>query len=258
MARYLRHHDGTAVSPVFITRIWRKNDLKPHRQGTFTLSFDPDFAEKVVDVVGLYLAPPAEAIVLSIVLSVDEKTQIQALDRTQPLLPLDFGAAEQRTHDDVRHGTTNLFAALNIQTGEVVGECWPKRRTPDFLAFLDEVVSRHGERELHVVLDNLSTHSGKTVDELLTQHPNVTFHDTPVGSSWLNQVEIWFGIITRQTIRRGTFGSLRILIDSINAYIENWNAEASPFTWTATPDDIITKVRLLHCDFKKLLANNPK
>lgn len=254
MARYLRHHDGTEVSPVFITRIWRENDLKPHRQGTFTLSFGPDFAEKVVDVVGLYLAPPAEAIVLS----VDEKTQIQALDRTQPLLPLDFGAAEQRTHDDVRHGTTNLFAALNIQTGEVVGECRPKRRTLDFLAVLDEVISRHGERELHVVLDNLSTHSGKTVDEWLTQHPNVTFHYTPVGSSWLNQVEIWFGIITRQTIRRGTFGSLRILIDSINAYIENWNAEASPFTWTATPDDIITKVRLLHRDFKKLLANNLK
>jgi transposase len=254
MARYLRKQEGVVVSHVFITQVWRENDLQPHRQGTFKLSHDPDFAEKVIDVVGLYLDPPAGAVVLS----VDEKTQVQALDRTQPLLPIAFGAAEQRTHDYVRHGTTNLFAALNTRTGEVIGSCRPKRRTPDFLAFMNEVVSRHPDRELHVVLDNLSTHSGKTVDKWLAKHPGVTLHYTPVGSSWLNQVEIWFGILTRQTIRRGTFGSVRILIDTISAYIADWNEDAAPFTWTATPEEIITKVRLLHRDFKRLLANNLK
>jgi transposase len=185
---------------------------------------------------------------------VDEKTQVQALDRTQ----LTFGKTEKRTHDYVRHGTTNLFAALDTKTGRVIGKCRPKRRTDDFLAFMDHVVARHSDRELHVVLDNLSTHSGNDVEKWLAKHPNVTFHYTPVGSSWLNQIEIWFGILTRQAIRRGTFGSLRLLVDTINDYIESWNEDAAPFTWTATPDEIITKVRVLHQDFKKLLANNLK
>lgn len=253
MARYLRR-EGIDVSHNFIAQVWREHDLKPHRQGTFKLSADPDFAAKVIDIVGLYLDPPAGAVVLS----VDEKTQIQALDRTQPVLPISFGAAEQRTHDYVRHGTTNLFAALDVVTGRVTGSCKPKRTTRDFLSFMDQVVHEYPERELHVIVDNLSTHSGKEVDRWLTEHPRVRFHHTPVGSSWLNQVEIWFGILTSQAVRRGTFGSVRILIDTINTYIASWNDHAKPFQWTATPNEIITKVRILHRDFKKLLANNEK
>jgi transposase len=254
MVKYLKRVEGISVSHNFVAVLWREYGLQPWRQGTFKLSNDPEFAEKVIDVVGLYLDPPEGAVVLS----VDEKTQVQALDRTQPLLPMHFAATEKRTHDYVRHGTTNLFAALNTGTGQVMGGCFPRRRTKEFLAFMDRVVTQHAGRPLHVVLDNLSTHSGPDVDTWLTKHPNVTFHFTPTGSSWLNQVEIWFGIITRQAIRRGTFGSLRILIDTISAYIETWNHDAEPFVWTATPGDIITKVKILHRDFKKLLANNTK
>jgi len=205
-------------------------------------------------VVGLYLDPPVGAVVLSI----DEKTQVQALDRTQPLLPIDFGKTEMRTHDYVRHGTTNLFAALDTATGEVLGECYARRRTEEFLKFMDTVVKRYPDREIHVVLDNLSTHSGDDVNAWLAKHPGVIFHFTPTGSSWLNQVEIWFNIITRQAIRRGTFTSLRVLITAIKSYIENWNRGAKPFVWTATSGEIIASVRILHRDFKKLLANNMK
>ncbi|GLY71118.1 IS630 family transposase [Amycolatopsis taiwanensis] len=189
-------------------------------------------------------------------LSVDEKSGVQALDRAQPMLPLDFGKTAQRTHEYVRHGTTNLFGSLNVGTGEVVGRCFPRRRAAEFIKFMDEIVKPHGDREIHVILDNLSTHDGTDVEKWLTKHPNVKFHFTPTGSSWLNQIEIWFGIITRQAIRRGTFGSLRQLIDTINNYIINWNQDAQPFTWTAKPGDIITKVRLLHRDFRKMIANN--
>jgi transposase len=252
MARYLKREEGISVSHSFVATLWREHDLQPHRQGTFKLSPDPAFEEKVIDVVGLYLDPPLDAVVLSI----DEKTQVQALDRTQPLLPMTFAKTEKRTHDYVRHGTTNLFAALNTATGEVAGGCFARRRTKEFLKFMDQVVPAHGGREVHVVLDNLSTHSGSDVDAWLTKHPNVTFHFTPTGSSWLNQVETWFGIITRQAIRRGTFGSVRQLINAINAYIANWNQDSKPFTWTATANEIIAKVRLVHQDFNKLLDNN--
>jgi transposase len=252
MARYLKREEGISVSHNFVATVWREHDLAPHRQGTFKLSTDPDFDEKVIDVVGLYLDPPMDAVVLSI----DEKTQVQALDRTQPLLPITFAKTEKRTHDYVRHGTTNLFAALNTATGEVVGRCFSRRRTKEFLKFMDQVAATYDGREIHVVLDNLSTHSGDDVDKWLARHPNVTFHFTPTGSSWLNQVETWFGIITKQAIRRGTFGSLRQLINTINDYIENWNHDSKPFTWTATANEIITKVRLVHQDFKKLLDNN--
>lgn len=254
MARYLHREEGISVSHDFVADLWREHDLKPHRQGTFKLSADPRFEEKVIDVVGLYLDPPMDAVVLSI----DEKTQVQALDRTQPLLPMSFGKTEKRTHDYVRHGTTNLFAALNTATGQIIGRCFHRRRTKEFLKFMREVVIPYEGREIHVVLDNLSTHSGSDVDKWLATHPNVTFHFTPTGSSWLNQVETWFGIITKQAIRRGTFGSLRQLINTINTYIENWNHDTKPFTWTATADEIITKVRILHQDFEKLLDNNPK
>jgi transposase len=167
-----------------------------------------------------------------------------------------FSKTEQRTHDDTRHGTTNLFAALNTATGEITGRCFDRRRTTEFLKFMDKVTATHGDREIHAVLDNLSTHSGSDVDKWLKKHPNVTFHFTPTGSSWLNQVEIWFGIITKQAIRRGTFRSLRQLIKTINDYITKWNHNSKPFAWTATANEIITKVRLVRQDFKKLLDNN--
>ena len=158
MARYLKRAEGIAVSHNFIAQLWRDHDLQPQRQGTFKLSNDPDFEAKVADVVGLYLDPPVGAVVLSI----DEKTQVQALDRTQPVLPIDFAKTEKRTHDYIRHGTTNLFAALDTVTGEVLGECYSRRRTKEFLTFLDAVVARYPGREIHVVLDNLSTHKGMT------------------------------------------------------------------------------------------------
>src|SRR3954447_432405 len=252
MAKYLKRAEGIAVSHNFIAQVWRDHDLQPQRQGTFKLSNDPEFEAKVADVVGLYLDPPVGAVVLSI----DEKSQVQALDRTQPVLPIDFGKTEKRTHDYVRHGTTNLFAALNTATGEVVGRCFDRRRTAEFLKFMDQVVAAYPGRELHVVLDNLSTHMGDDVDTWLAKHPNVTFHFTPTGSSWLNQVEIWFGVITRQAIRRGTFKSLRSLVNTINNYIERWNEDSEPFIWTATADEIIAKVAILDRDFKKLVANN--
>ena len=254
MATFIKRTEGVYVSHHYVAKLWRETGLKPHRQGTFKVSKDPAFAEKVADIVGLYLDPPAGAIVLS----VDEKTQVQALDRTQPLLPIEFDATEKRTHDYVRHGTTNLFAALDTLTGEVLGQCFQRRRTAEFLTFMDTVVARYGDHEIHVVLDNLSTHKGDDVDAWLTKHPNVTFHFTPTGSSWLNQVETWFNIITRQAIRRGTFTSLRVLIKTIKSYIENWNRDAKPFAWTATPGEIIASVRILHQDFRKLLANNSK
>ena len=191
-------------------------------------------------------------------LSIDEKTQIQALDRTQPLLPITFDASEKRTHDYVRHGTTNLFAALNVGTGEVLGECTPTRDGAHFLAFLKKAVKPHHGKDVHVVLDNLSTHTTPDVQAWLTTNPHVTFHFTPKGSSWINQIETWFGIITRQSIRRGTFTSVKVLIKQIRDYIAHWNATAKPFTWTATADEILAKVRLVQTNIKKLVDNNAK
>ena len=255
MAAYLKRREGISVSHNFVADLWQENNLQPHRIGTFKLSKDVDFEAKVLDVVGLYLNPPQGAVVLSY----DEKTQVQALDRTQPVLPIDFGKTEKRTHDYVRHGTTNLFAALNIETGEVEADCFSQRRTVEFISFMDRVVAKYPkDQELHVIMDNLSTHSGDDVDAWLTKHKNVKFHYTPKGSSWLNQVEIWFGIITRQAIRRGTFVSLRHLIRKIKDYVKSWNENPRPFEWVATPEEIIAKVRVLHRNFKKLLANNSK
>jgi transposase len=252
MAKYLKRHEGISVSHNFVAQLWRENGLQPHRLGTFKLSSDPDFAAKVADVVGLYLDPPAGAVVLSM----DEKTQVQALDRTQPLLPLDFDKSEKRTHDYVRHGTTNLFAALNVGTGEVIGQCFDRRRTVEFVTFLNQVIRRYPRQEIHVIVDNLSTHAGDEIDQWQDKHPQVKFHYTPTGSSWMNQVEIWFGIITRQAIRRGTFQSVRQLIRHIENYIAQWNEGATPFAWTATADEIITKVQILEKDFQQLLDNN--
>jgi transposase len=254
MARYITRTEGMSVSWHYVAKLWRDNDLKPHRQGTFKLSRDPRFAEKVLDVVGLYLDPPAGAVVLSF----DEKTQVQALDRTQPLLPIDFGVTEKRTHDYRRHGTTNLFAALDVGTGQVLADCYPRRTGAAFLAFIRKAVKPHAGKEIHVVLDNLSTHDTPEVNAWLARHPNITFHFTPVGSSWMNQIETWFGIITKQAIRRGTFTSVNALIRRIRAYVEHWNADAEPFAWTATGDEILAKVRWVEANIKQLVANNSK
>jgi transposase len=254
MAGYLKRTEGVAVSWHYVAKLWRANGLKPHRQGTFKVSKDPAFAEKVADVVGLYLDPPGGAVVLSF----DEKTQIQALDRTQPLLPIDFGLTEKRTHDYRRHGTTNLFAALNTATGEVTADCYPRRTGAEFLKFIRKAVKPHAGKPVHVVLDNLSTHDTPEVKAWLARNPNVTFHYTPVGSSWINQIETWFGIITKQAIRRGTFTSVNALINRIRDYIEHWNADAQPFTWTATADEILAKVRWVQTSIKQLVDNNAK
>jgi transposase len=254
MSDYVLRTEGTYVSHYYVAKLWRDNGLKPHRHGTFKVSRDAAFAEKVADVVGLYLDPPGGAVVLSI----DEKTQIQALDRTQPVLPITFAVTEQRTADYVRHGTTNLFAALNVGTGEVFGHCAPTRDGAEFLAFLKKAVKPHADKEVHVVLDNLSTHKTDDVKTWLEKNPNVTFHLTPVGSSWLNQVEIWFGNITRQSIRRGTFSSVKVLINQIRDYINHWNADPKPFAWTATADEILAKVRIVQASIKKLVDNNAK
>jgi transposase len=254
MAHHVSRTERVAVSWHYVAKLWRDNDLRPHQQGTFKLSRDPRFAEKVFDVVGLYLDPPAGAVVLSF----DEKTQVQALDRTQPLLPVDFGLTEKRTHDYKRHGTTNLFAALNTATGEVVADCYPRRAGADFLAFIKKAVKPHAGKEIHVVLDNLSTHDTPEVRAWLARKPNVTFHFTPVGSSWINQIETWFGIITKQAIRRGTFTSVNSLIHRIRAYVEHWNTNAKPFVWTATADEILAKVRWVETNIKQLVANNSK
>jgi transposase len=254
MAAFIKRTTGVYVSHRYVAELWRQAGLRPHRQGTFKVSRDPEFAEKVADVVGLYLDPPGGAVVLSI----DEKTQIQALDRTQPLLPIEFDASEKRTHDYVRHGTTNLFAALNVTTGEVFGECKPVRDGANFLAFLKKAVKPHAGSEIHVVLDNLSTHTTPEVMAWLERNPHVHFHFTPIGSSWINQIETWFGIITRQSIRRGTFTSVTLLIRQIRAYIDHWNSNPKPFTWTATADEILVKVQLVQTSIKKLVDNNSR
>ena len=252
LSAFLKRTEGISVSHNYIARLWREHGLKPWRVGTFKLSRDPAFGAKVADVVGLYLAPPGGAVVLSI----DEKTQVQALDRTQPTLPLDCGKVEKKTHDYVRHGTTNLFAALNVVTGEVFGECCPTRNGQDFLNFLKRAVQPHAGKEIRIVLDNLSTHTTPDVLAWLEKNPNVTFHFTPVGSSWLNQIETWFGIITRQAIRRGTFTSVRALTAQITDYINSWNANPRPFTWIATADEILAKVKVVEASVRKLVDNN--
>ncbi|MFB7465165.1 IS630 family transposase [Streptomyces sp. NPDC056224] len=251
LAKYVKRTENVSLSSHYIASIWREEQLKPHRNGTFKISKDPAFADKVADVVGLYLAPPGGAVVPSN----DEKTRIQALDQTQPVLSGAFAITKKCTHDYVRHGTTDLFAALNVGTGEVVGECKPSRNGKDFLAFLKKAVKPHAGKEIHVVLDILSTHTTPEVKTWLAGHPNVRLQFTPVGSSWINQIETWFGILTRQSIRRGTFASVNVLITQIRNYIDTWNSEANPFTWTATAEETLAKVRLVQTSIKKLEKN---
>jgi transposase len=227
------------VSPATVQRIWKKHKLQPHRVESFKFSNDPEFAPKVRDIVGLYVNPPDKAIVLS----VDEKSQIQALDRTQPILPLRPGLPERRTHDYERHGTTTLFAALNVLEGTVIGECQPRHRHQEFLRFLDRIEdSVESGVDIHLVLDNYGTHKHPAVKRWLVQRPRYHVHFTPTSSSWLNQIERWFAEITRKRIRRGTFRNVRDLIRAINDYIQLYNRKPRPFLWIASASQIIRKV----------------
>jgi transposase len=226
------------VSHMTVHRIWRAHALQPHRVETFKFSTDPDAETKIYDVVGLYLRPPTNAVVLS----VDEKTQIQALSRTQPLLPMRPGLPARRTHDYRRNGLTSLYAAFNITSGEVVGACHPRHTAVEFLEFLQVVARRYPRGDLHVILDNSSTHSTPAVRDWLVAHPRVQFHFTPTGASWLNLVEVWFSILTRKSVRRGSFDTVRALVTHIRRYIETWNDHPKPFVWTKEPADLIKKV----------------
>ena len=226
------------VSHTTVQRIWKAADLKPHLTRTFKLSNDPKFVEKVVDIVGLYLNPPDKAVVLCI----DEKSQIQALDRTQPGLPLKKGRAGTMTHDYKRNGTTTLFAALDVKTGQVIGECLPKHRAKEFIRFLkkiDRIVAKH--LDVHAICDNYSTHKTPAVKAWLAKHPRFKLHFIPTSSSWLNLVERLFAEITRQKIRRGVFKSVDDLIAAIEAWIVGRNKKPKPFKWTAKAATILEK-----------------
>ena len=223
------------VSDFTISTTWKKWGLQPWRSETFKFSTDPQLEAKIRDVVGLYLNPPERAVVLC----VDEKSQVQALDRTAPILPLRPGIPEKQTHDYVRHGTTTLFAALEVATGRVVDACYPRHRHEEFLKFLRQVAKAYPRKKLHIVCDNYATHKHPDVKRWLARNRRVTLHFTPTSGSWLNMVEIFFSIITRQAIRRGTFTSVKDLIAAIEIFIDGWNERCEPFTWTKTADQIL-------------------
>jgi transposase len=218
-----------------VHEILRANDLKPHLQRTFKVSKDPHFIEKVQDVVGLYLNPPDKAVVISM----DEKTQVQALDRTQPMLPLKPGKVERHTHDYRRNGVVDLYAALEVATGRVVGDCRESHKAPDFVAFLEQLTRTFRRGALHVILDNSSTHKTPEVYEWLAAHPRVKFHFTPTSASWLNQIEGFFSILTRRSIRRTSFPSKAALRRHIEAFLRNWNKDPTPFVWTKSARRIV-------------------
>jgi len=227
----------TQVSHDTVCKVWRGHALKPHRVETFKFTTDPEAEQKIHDIVGLYLNPPSNAVVLSL----DEKTQIQALNRTQPLLPLRPGLPARQTHDYHRNGLTSLYAALEVATGNVIGECRERHTGLDFVGFLDRVERSYTQQELHVIIDNSSTHTTPAVREWLERHPSVHFHFTPKGASWINLIEAWFGILTKKSIRRGSFDTVRALVRHILAYIKTWNQHPTPFVWTKEPADIIRK-----------------
>jgi len=231
---------ATKLSHMAVARIWRAFGLQPHRTETFKLSSDPFFVEKVRDLVGLYLNPPDHALVLC----VDEKSQVQALDRTRPVLPLRPGVPERQTHDYIRHGTTSLFAALVVATGKVIGTCQRRHRSQEFLKFL-EAVDRQlpAGPDVHLVMDNYGTHKTPKVKRWFARHPRYRLHFTPTSASWLNQVERFFAEITRRRIRRGTFTHVRELEQAIHDYLEQHNRNPKPFVWTATAHAILGKVK---------------
>lgn len=227
------------LSQTAVSRIWRTFALQPHRSETFKLSKDPLFIEKVRDIVGLYLNPPDKALVLC----ADEKSQVQALDRTQPLLPMRPGQVERRTHDYVRHGTTSLFAALDVKTGKVIGECHRRHRTLEFRKFLDTIDAAVPARlDVHLILDNYGTHKTPTIRRWLVRHPRFHLHFTPTGASWMNLVERWFGLLTDKQIRRGAHRSTRELEAAIMAYLNSNNKNPKPFVWTKTADEIFASI----------------
>jgi transposase len=228
--------DQVGLSPASISRIWRAFGLQPHRTEDFKLSPDPQFIDKVRDIVGLYLNPPDAAVVLC----VDEKTQVQALDRTAPVLPLMPGVPERRTHDYVRNGTTNLYAALDVASGQVITNMTARHRAEEFRRFLNIIDKQVPEHlEVHVVLDNVSTHKTPSIQRWLQRHPRFTFHFTPTYSSWMNLVERWFAELTNKWLRRGTHRSVRQLIASIRTWVTNWNDDPKPFVWHKTADEIL-------------------
>ena len=229
----------TGVSPATVQRVWAARGLKPHLVKTFKLSNDPRFEEKLIDVVGLYLHPPEK----SIVLCVDEKSSVQALDRTQPSLPMAKGRAATMTYDYKRNGTTTLFAALDVLTGKVIGDCLPRHRHTEFLKFL-RTIDREVPKGLavHLICDNYATHKHPAVNAWLAKHPRFHLHFTPTSSSWLNLVERWFRELTDKALRRGVFHSVPDLIAKIEDYLDAHNEDPKPFVWTATADDILAKV----------------
>ena len=227
------------LSQSAVSRIWRAFALQPHRAETFPLSKDPLFIEKVRDIVGLYLHPPDKALVLC----VDEKTQIQALDRSQPLLAMRPGQAERRTHDYVRHGTTSPFAALEVKSGRVVGDFHARHRSVEFRKFLDRIAAAVPDGlDVHLILDNYGTHKTSLIHRWLARHPRFHVHCTPTSASWLNLVERWFATLTEKQIRRGVHRSTRELEQAIRTYIETTNARPKPFVWTKTADEILASV----------------
>jgi len=236
-SRGMAKASGLSISTV--QRIWRAFGLQPHRLETFKLSTDPDFVAKVRDVVGLYVSPPEHAIVLC----VDEKSQIQALDRSQPMLPMRPGQPARRSHDYKRHGVTSLFAALDVATGKVIGKCFPRHRAAEFRKFLDEIEANVPEGlDVHLVMDNYATHKTKLVRDWLAKRPRWHVHLTPTSSSWLNQVERFFALITERQIRRAVHRSVEALKADIMAFIDQHNVDPRPFRWTKSADDILASI----------------
>ena len=240
LADWLRRTKKITVSHDSISRLWRKFCLQPHRTGGFKFSTDPQLEAKIADVVGLYLHPPENAVVVC----VDEKSQCQALERTQPILPMRPGIPERQTHDYARHGVTSLFAALNTATGQVTDACYPRHRHQEFLKFLKKTATAYPATELHVICDNYATHKHAEVRRWLARPENkrITLHFTPTGCSWINLVECFFSIITRQAIRRGSFTSVKELVATIGAFTDHWNDHPVPFTWTKDADEILRKI----------------
>jgi len=230
---------ASGISKSTVARYFALFGVQPHRSKSFKLSTDPFFVEKVRDVVGLYLNPPDKALVLC----VDEKSQVQALERTQPLLPMGLGYVEGVTHDYYRHGTTTLFAALNVLDGSVISQCKPRHRHQEFISFLSHLErSVPAGLETHLIADNYATHKHPRVKAWIARHPRFHIHYTPTYASWLNQVERWFGLITQRAIRRGSFRSVRELIRKIDSFVTHYNASGRPFIWTATADSILNKL----------------
>jgi transposase len=222
------------LSSATVHRIWQKYGLQPHRTETFKFSTDPEFDQKLTDIVGLYLDPPERALVLC----VDEKSQIQALNRTQPILPMRPGLPSRMTHDYERNGTTSLFAALEVASGKVHGQCFPKHTHVEFIAFLESIEQKYPRREIRVICDNYGTHKHPAVRRWLSEHRRFRFHFTPTSASWLNLVERWFALVTTQVIRRGSFDSVRLLERAIRSYLAAWNQDAKPFIWTKSARQI--------------------